>query len=197
MHALRTRPRLAVLLLPLAAACAAAGGGAAPAEPAPTTAAAEFEALFQARADSARMRFTEADVRFMTGMIHHHAQALELARLAPTHSVTPSIRTLAARIDNAQRDEIALMQRWLRDRGQPVPELHEMGGRVMVHGAGGHGHDGHHDMPGMLTREQIAELERTRGPAFDRLFLTLMIQHHAGAVQVVRELFATDGAAQD
>src|SRR5690606_34034327 len=99
---------------------------------------------------------------------------------------------LAARIYNAQEDEIATMQRWLRDRGQPVPEVHADGGHVVVHGA-----RHHMDMPGMLTPEQLETLDRARGPEFDRLFLTFMIEHHRGAVIMVRELFATDGAGQD
>jgi len=149
---------------------------------APSTA--ELEALYRARTDSARMRFTEADVRFITGMIGHHAQALVMASLAPARGASQPIRTLAARIINAQQDEIALMQRWLRDRGQPVPEGHIEGD-----------HAAH--MPGMLTREQMLELERAGGSEFDRLFLTFMIQHHRGAVSMVDSLFSTDGAAQD
>jgi uncharacterized protein (DUF305 family) len=133
-------------------------------------------------------------------MIGHHAQALIMAGLAPTNGASPSVQTLAARITNAQRDEIALMQRWLRDRGQPVPEVHVDGLRLMIHGGqthhGGHGH-GHASMPGMLTDAQIQELAAAQGPDFDRLFLTYMIQHHRGAVTMVDELFATDGAAQD
>ncbi|MCK5448448.1 MAG: DUF305 domain-containing protein, partial [Gemmatimonadetes bacterium] len=90
------------------------------AEPA-SLSSAEFEALYRARQDSARMHFTEADVEFVTGMISHHAQALVMSELAPTNGAKQSVETLAARIINAQRDEIALMQRWLEDRGQPVP----------------------------------------------------------------------------
>lgn len=151
----------------------------------------DFEALFRARTDSARMRFTEADVRFMHGMISHHAQALVMAALVPTHSSNPQIRTLAARIVNAQQDEIATMQQWLRERGQPVPEVHTMGGRLMVHGAD------HALMPGMLTPEQLRALEQARGAEFDRLFLRSMIEHHRGAVVMVHDLFRTDGAGQD
>ncbi|HLT46397.1 MAG TPA: DUF305 domain-containing protein [Rubricoccaceae bacterium] len=167
-----------------------------------TTAAdlAALEALYWARQDSARRDFTEADVRFMDGMIGHHAQALIMAALAPTNGASPAVRTLAARITNAQRDEIALMQRWLRDRGQPVPEVHIDGLTLMIHGGqsghGGHGHD-HAMMPGMLTDAQLQELAAAQGLDFDRLFLTYMIQHHRGAVTMVDELFATDGAAQD
>lgn len=154
---------------------------------------AEIEALYAARVDSARQNFTEADVRFMTGMIGHHAQALVMSRLAATHGASPAIRTLAARIINAQEDEIASMQRWLRDRGQPVPEIHIDGLELMVHGPDHHATH----MPGMLTPEQLRELDRAHGDEFDRLFLESMIQHHEGALVMVRELFATDGAGLD
>jgi uncharacterized protein (DUF305 family) len=128
----------------------------------------------------------------MTGMIHHHAQAIEMGRMAPTHGASPMIRTLAARIINAQRDEIALMQRWLRDRDEPVPQVHVSDEGVMVHGAD---HGMH--MPGMLTPEQIRKLDAARGAEFDRTFLTLMIQHHRGAVTMVHDLFGTPGAGLD
>jgi len=154
------------------------------------------EAIWRARTDSARLRFTAADVRFMTGMIGHHAQAIGISNLAPTNGASATIRTLAARIINAQSDEIANMQRWLRDRAQPVPEVHINGAQVMVHGAG-MDHASHEQMSGMLSPEQLATLAAARDTAFDRLFLTLMIQHHRGAVVMVEELFATDGAAQD
>lgn len=188
----------------LSVACSSgAATGTRPADPAaaaPGRSAAEIEALYRARVDSARSRFTEADVEFMTGMIHHHAQAIELSQLAPTHAASESIRTLAARIINAQQDEIATMQRWLRDRGQPVPEVHRMDdGRVMVHAPDmqhGGGHD-HTMMPGMLTEAELASLRAAHGVAFDRLFLQLMIRHHQGAVTMVQDLFATDGAGQD
>ncbi|HET6343110.1 MAG TPA: DUF305 domain-containing protein [Gemmatimonadota bacterium] len=172
---------------------------------------AELEAIYKARTDSARMRFNEADVRFMTDMIHHHAQALVMAGFAPTHGASPTIQTLAARIVNAQEDEIATMKRWLEDRGQPVPEAHLELPNLTIYipehdstRAAGHApgvaHEAAHvvqQMPGMLTPAQMAELDRARGPEFDRLFLTYMIQHHQGAVTMVDELFATDGAAQD
>ena len=163
-------------------------------EPAPAPAATnDLEALYRARTDSARQLFTRADVDFMTGMIAHHAQALIMADLAPSHGASASVQTLCARIINAQRDEIATMQQWLRDRGQPVPEVHIDGLTLMVHGVGEH----HHQMPGMLTSAQLEELDRARGPEFDRFFLTFMIQHHRGAVTMVHGLFATDGAGQD
>jgi uncharacterized protein (DUF305 family) len=157
-----------------------------------TASKAHLEALYDARTDSARQRFTEADVRFMTGMIGHHGQALVMAAFAPTHGASPSVQRLCSRILNAQRDEIKTMQTWLRDRGQPVPEVHVEGATMMVHGPEYTMH-----MPGMLTQEQLNELDAARGPDFDRLFLTDMIQHHQGAVDMVHDLFATDGAGQD
>ena len=183
---------MAVLLTALATGACATTGGGAPEQPRrrPAMSEAEIEALYEARADSARQRFTQADVRFMTGMMGHHAQAIVMARLAPTHGASPEIRTLAARIINAQEDEIALMRQWLRDRGQPVPEIHIEG--LMVHGP-----EHAMNMPGMLTDAQLRELDAARGAEFDRLLLTYMIQHHRGAVEMVHELFATDGAAQD
>lgn len=179
----------AALLLP---ACAGSAGGGAGASEEAAPSAAELEAIYLARVDSARMRFTEADVRFMTQMIEHHAQALEMAQLAPTHGADPQVQILAARIVNAQTDEIATMRRWLQDRGQPVPEAGGSSGAPMAHGA-------HHtmQMPGMVSPEQMRALEQARGTKFDRLFLSLMIEHHEGAVTMVRELFRTDGAAQD
>ena len=186
--------RLAALLMALfLTACSSTGS--LTTEPASRPSTAELEALYWARLDSARTGFTEADTHFMTGMIAHHAQALVMSRLAPSNGASPQVRTLAARIINAQQDEIELMQQWLRDREQPVPEIHIEGIVLMVHGAGGHAMHSH--MPGMLTQEQLEDLAAARGANFDRLFLTYMIQHHAGAVHMVDELFGTDGAALD
>lgn len=156
-----------------------------------------MEALYWARIDSARMSFTQADVDFMIGMIGHHAQALIMSRLAPENEASETIRTLAARIINAQKDEIATMQKWLRDRDQPVPKVHIDGLNLKIHGLGDNHHAHHHDMPGMLTQEQLEELARLKGADFDRQFLTYMIEHHQGAVTMVHELFDTDGAALD
>jgi uncharacterized protein (DUF305 family) len=175
------------------AACSGAAGREVETTPQPAAgSAAELEAIYRARIDSARMRFTEADVHFMTGMIGHHSQAIAMARLAPTHGASPPIQTLAGRIINAQQDEIALMQQWLRDRGQPVPEVHISGTTLTANGAE---HILH--MPGMLTPEQMQQLDQARGPDFDRLLLTYMIQHHRGAVAMVKQLYGTPGAAQD
>ncbi|MBI4341983.1 MAG: DUF305 domain-containing protein, partial [Candidatus Omnitrophica bacterium] len=139
-----------------------------------------------------RYPFTEADVHFVTGMISHHAQAIVMANWAPTHQASDAIRRLCERIINAQTDEIALMQAWLRDRGQPVPEAKPMPVKMTM---GGMVHE--MMMPGMLTDEQMKQLDQARGGEFDRLFLTFMIQHHQGAVTMVNDLLRSPGAAQD
>lgn len=149
-------------------------------------------AIANAKADSNRFPFTEADVYFMTGMIHHHAQALAMAKLAPTNGASQPISVLTARIINAQTDEIALMQRWLKDHGQPVPEPSPKG---MKHVMNGEEHV--MPMPGMLSDEQMKQLEQAKGKEFDELFLRFMIQHHQGALSMVKELFATPGAGRD
>ena len=188
-----TCPTTAALFAGLvAAACGGAAGVRSDAAPAPAPSTAKLEAIYWARMDSARMGFTAADVHFMTGMIGHHGQALVMAALAPTHGASPTVQRLCARIINAQKDEIATMQQWLRDRGQTVPEVHITGTSMTVDGPEYAMH-----MPGMLTPEQIRELDEVRDRDFDRLFLTYMIQHHRGAVTMVHELFGTDGAALD
>ena len=188
-----TCPTTAALFAGLvAAACGGAAGVRSDAAPAPAPSTAKLEAIYWARMDSARMGFTAADVHFMTGMIGHHGQALVMAALAPTHGASPTVQRLCARIINAQKDEIATMQQWLRDREQTVPEVHITGTLMTVDGPEYTMH-----MPGMLTPEQIRELDEVRDRDFDRLFLTYMIQHHRGAVTMVHELFGTDGAALD
>jgi uncharacterized protein (DUF305 family) len=146
----------------------------------------------KARTDSARWPYTEADIRFMTTMIHHHAQAIVMSKMAATHGASPAVLRLTQRIINAQNDEIAIMSRWLEDRNQPVPEPNPAG-HVMQMGGVTHTML----MPGMLTDAQMKQLDVARGPEFDRLFLTFMIQHHRGAVQMVQELLASRGAAND
>jgi uncharacterized protein (DUF305 family) len=146
-----------------------------------------------APATRTQQSYTAADVHFMSSMIGHHAQAIVMAGMAPTHDAGPSIRTLAERIINAQQDEIAIMQQWLRDRGQPVPDLLPRG----MHAVSGGGHAHGHAMPGMLTGAQLNQLDQARGKEFDRLFLSFMIQHHQGAVSMVRELIGSTGAAHD
>jgi uncharacterized protein (DUF305 family) len=165
---------------------------AAPAFPEPRKVTSSPEAIARAREDSVRIPYTDADVHFMTGMISHHAQAIAMAKLAPTHGASSSVRTLAARIINAQTDEIVLMQQWLSDRRKPVPEPRPTGMRMVMNGM-------EHDMlmPGMLTPEQMKQLDAAQGKEFDRLFLTFMIQHHSGAVAMVKDLFAVPGAGQE
>jgi uncharacterized protein (DUF305 family) len=181
-------------LLILLGACAPAASSA-PVQPAPSpirTVRSSPEAIAKARADSARLPWTEADARFMTGMIGHHAQAIDMSRLAPGRAGSQSIRTLAARIINAQQDEIVTMQQWLSDRQLPVPEARAQGMKHMMDGEV-------HEMlmPGMLTPDQVAGLTAAQGAEFDRLFLTYMIQHHNGAVTMVSELFSSQGAGED
>jgi uncharacterized protein (DUF305 family) len=146
-------------------------------EPSPST-------LAKVRSDSISHPYIGADVDFMSHMIGHHAQALVMSGWAPSHAASPTVQLLAERIINGQQDEIATMQRWLRDRGKPVPanSMHAMHGMLM---------------PGMLTPAQMQQLDQARGPEFDRLFLTFMIQHHRGAVSMVKDLFGTPGAARD
>ena len=136
--------------------------------------------------------YVEADVQFMAGMIPHHAQAVLIAGWAPSHGARPDLKILCERIIVAQRDEIAMMQSWLRDRGQKVPDATNTKMHMSMNGM-------EHDMlmPGMLTDEQLAELDKARGEAFDRLFLNAMIRHHQGAITMVEQLFASYGAAQD
>jgi uncharacterized protein (DUF305 family) len=163
-------------------ACGSASTAAMQTSPHPATIARpEPSAVARARADSARRPSTAADIHFMTAMIGHHSQAILMAGWAPSHGASPSVRTLASRIVNAQEDEIGTMQRWLRDRLQPVPQ----------------GTEHTMPMPGMLTAAQLEELDRARGEEFDILFLRFMIQHHRGAVSMVRDLFGSRGAAQD
>src|SRR6266705_514324 len=139
-----------------------------------------------------RLPYTDADVDFMSGMIPHHAQAVIMAGWAPSHGARTDVAILCERIVVAQRDEIAMMQMWLQDRGQLVPDATSTRHRMTMNGV-------EHDMlmPGMLTDEDMAALDRARGPEFDRLFLTGMIGHHQGAIDMVGVLFKSYGAAQD
>ena len=134
--------------------------------------------------------FTQADVEFLSGMIGHHAQAIQMAGWAPSHGASASIRALCERIVVAQNDEIAFSQRWLREHGQYVPPA-DPRGHIMQ------GMDHPMLMPGMLSAEQMAQLDAARGPEFDRLFLEFMIQHHKGALAMVDKLLAVPGAAEN
>jgi uncharacterized protein (DUF305 family) len=148
--------------------------------------------IAKAKADSARHPYTAADVQFMQGMISHHAQAIVMAGWSPTHGASASVRTLSERIINAQQDEIATMQQWLRDRQQQVPAADPKGMMMEMNGS-----EQQMLMPGMLTEAQMKQLDEATGAEYDKEFLTFMIQHHRGAVSMVQDLFATYGAGQD
>jgi uncharacterized protein (DUF305 family) len=139
-----------------------------------------------------RLPYSDADVDFMAGMIPHHAQAVIMAGWAPSHGARKDVAILCERIVVGQRDEIAMMQNWLRDRDQTVPDATSTRHKMKMNGM-------EHEMlmPGMLTDEEMAALDRARGPEFDRLFLIGMIKHHQGAIDMVDVLFKAYGAAQD
>jgi uncharacterized protein (DUF305 family) len=144
------------------------------------------------RPDLVRQPYSTADVDFMAGMIPHHAQAVLIAGWAGSHGARPDVRVLCERMVVAQRDEIAYMRSWLRDRGQTVPAADATHHHMKMNGV-------EHDMlmPGMLSPEQLAALDKARGDEWDRLFLTFMIRHHQGAITMVDELFSSFGALQD
>jgi uncharacterized protein (DUF305 family) len=130
-----------------------------------------------------------ADVQFMQGMIMHHAQAVEMTALIESHTENRDLMSLGARISRSQSDEIKFMKRWLASRGHPIshamPDMRHMSHEPMAL------------MPGMLTSEQMEALRKAKGVEFDHLFLTGMIQHHGGALTMVKDLFDTAGAGQD
>jgi uncharacterized protein (DUF305 family) len=135
-----------------------------------------------------------ADVQFMQGMIVHHAQAVEMTALIESHTQNKNLRSLGARISSSQSDEIEFMKRWLTARGEPLslsmpemPGMHTSGDSMAMAG----------HMPGMLTPKQMAALKKANSAEFDQLFLSGMIQHHNGALIMVKELFDTAGAGQD
>ena len=136
-------------------------------------------------ADLSQVRYTGADIKFMQGMIRHHAQAVEMVALVPLRTTWDDMKKLALRIDVSQADEIRLMQRWLEVRGQQIPAPHavHLQGTTL--------------MPGMLTAEEVSRLADARGAEFDRFFLEGMIKHHGGALIMVEELFSTPGAGQE
>ena len=188
MQSATWRTSVGVATMAVAVACASSTSARVePAQQAATPAA--RPPAWIAKLDSGKARFGPADVEFMQGMIHHHAQAILMASWAPTHDASPAIRELCARIVVAQRDEIVFMQRWLRERNQDVPDgdtSHFMmpGMESML-------------MPGMLTAKQLALLNESRGKEFDQRFLAFMIMHHQGAIAMVEKLFESQGATQD
>jgi uncharacterized protein (DUF305 family) len=145
-----------------------------------------------ARPDLVREPYSQADIDFMAGMIPHHAQAVLMAGWAASHGASPEVRTLCERLVVGQRDEIEWMRNWLRDRAQAVPDANATHHRMKMNGI-------EHDMlmPGMLSPEELAQLDKARGPEWDRLFLAGMTRHHEGALKMVDELFASHGALQD
>jgi uncharacterized protein (DUF305 family) len=185
--------------------------------PEQTEAQQELERMYWERIQAGRMKFVQADVDFMTGMIVHHSQAIVMAQLAKDRTESRAINVLAARIINAQNDEVALMQKWLRDRRQVVPivriegvtmrvDLQEPPDMMLtpeqllrmrsIHSGTRHT-DGESNMPGMITQVQIEKLATLRGLDFDEQFLSYMIEHHGGAVFMITELFAADGSVND
>jgi uncharacterized protein (DUF305 family) len=174
-----------VLASALAAGCATTHPTATPATPAGS-------AIHQTPPGLGQFPYSDADVEFMSGMIPHHAQAVIMAGWAPSHGARQDVAILCERILVAQRDEIAMMQQWLRDRGLEVPDATSTRHKMKMNGM-------EHEMlmPGMMTDEQMAALDKARGPEFDRLFLEGMIRHHQGAVDMVDVLFKSYGAAQD
>jgi len=162
----------------------AAGGGAAIIQPGAPGEASRVVGAEQAR-DLSKVGFTPADVKFMQGMIHHHAQAVDMTQLLATRTASDDMKKLALRIELSQNDEMKMMRRWLEVRGQdiPGPHAHHMPGAPM--------------MPGMLSAEEMARLGAAKGTEFDRLFLEGMLKHHNGALIMVEELFKTPGAGQD
>jgi uncharacterized protein (DUF305 family) len=182
------RYQIAALLLTTAAgaACRTAAPAAgrppivqpgAPGQPTRVIAAADASNLSQ-------VQYTGADIKFMQGMIGHHAQAVEMVALVPQRTASDAVRKLAQRIDVSQQDEMHMMREWLLARGQQIPDprAHHMMGAAL--------------MPGMLTPEEMTALAAASGVEFDRLFLEGMIKHHSGAITMVHDLFATDGAGQ-
>ena len=184
----RAMRAVAPALLVLAAACQATTQTDVSATPAAAPAPAEHQhtpgmVMAPARPDTGMVHQMDPDVRFMHHMTMHHGQALEMTSLVPSRNPSPGLGLLSERIDISQKDEIALMRRWLERRGKPLPPT----GEHMMHMA----------MPGMLTDAEMARLRAATGSEFERLFLELMIKHHEGALTMVAELLGSQGAAQD
>jgi uncharacterized protein (DUF305 family) len=184
--------RLAVLLLLAAAAlsaaaCASASGGSSTGtrilQPGPPGQDTKTISTAQAT-DLSKVGATAADVKFMQGMIGHHAQAVEMVALIADRTANPDMKRLGLRIQVSQEDEMNMMRTWLKDHGAAIPGPHSH------HEPGGF-------MPGMLTNEEMAQLAAAKGVEFDRLFLMGMIKHHGGAITMVEELFKSPGAGQE
>ena len=178
---------ISVLAAVVAASCTAPHRQTTPAPP-PAVRTETMPASMPMAMDTTPTRYTDA--QFMQGMILHHAQALEMTSLIPSRTTSEQFRLLGQRIEVSQKDEIGTMQRWLRAHGADVPGLdehhmhHDASGRMMM-------------MPGMLTYEEMAQLEKSTGVEFERLFLQFMIRHHEGALSMVGDLFASQGGGKD
>ncbi len=178
-------PALCVLVVVAVAGCRSASGPSGPAIIQPGAPGQANRVISrEAATDLSQVQATPADVKFMQGMIGHHAQALEMTALIAARTGRDEMRRLGQRIAVSQADEIDMMRTWLTRRGQALPDEHAH------HTAGGM-------MPGMLTDAQMAELTAAKGEDFDRLFLRFMIQHHEGALSMVDDLFKTPGAGQE
>jgi uncharacterized protein (DUF305 family) len=181
-------PRLVLplmLMLLTGISCGAGAGGQAPVVQ-PGAPGQESRAISPAQSAAAlEPRHTAADIMFMQGMIHHHAQALDMTALLATRTNSENMKKLALRIALSQEDEITMMREWLAERGADVPGEHA------------HHAPGAPLMPGMLTDADMARLAAAKGVEFDRLFLEYMITHHEGALVMVKELFSTPGAGQE
>ena len=180
--------RISILILLIAvAACKTAGGGSStgtrilqPGAPGQDT-----RTINTAQAtDLSKVGATAADIKFMQGMIGHHAQAVEMVALIADRTANPDMKRLGLRIQISQEDEMNMMRKYLSERGAAVPGPHSH------HEPGGF-------MPGMLTTEEMTQLANAKGVEFDRLFLMGMIKHHGGAISMVEDLFKTPGAAQE
>jgi uncharacterized protein (DUF305 family) len=189
--------RLAALLCLAAAgtACRTGSGAAAPpaiVQPGAPGEASKVVGAEQAR-DLSKVGATPADVTFMQGMIHHHAQAIDMTELLKTRTNSDDMKKLGLRIQVSQTDEIRMMQRWLQAHGEDAPDPHAMHMPGMIMPGMDHGPM----MAGMLTPAEMEHLASLKGTAFDKFFLEGMIKHHGGAITMVKELFASPGAAQD
>jgi len=179
-----TSPALLILMLILTgASCRSGMGGQSPVVQ-PGAPGQESRTITPAQS-AAAPRHNAADIKFMQGMIHHHAQALDMTALLATRTNREDMKKLALRIELSQEDEITMMREWLASRGADVPGEHA------------HHAPGAPLMPGMLTDEHMARLAAAKGVEFDRLFLEYMIKHHEGALVMVKELFSTSGAGQE
>lgn len=175
----------AAVIIATGAACRTAGTDSTPVIVQPGAPGQASRVIGAAQAsDLSRVQHTAADIKFMQGMIGHHAQAIEMTALIPSRTAREDMKMLGLRISLSQEDEIKMMRHWLEVRGAALPSEHAH------HMPGGM-------MPGMLTPEEMTRLAAAKGPEFDKLFLEGMIKHHEGALTMVKELFATAGAGQE